>query len=143
MRPRFTGLLLLLASCAAEPLQPAVSTLESTPLSTVSTIRPVEENCREYAVPITVGGKEEIAYGKACQQPDGTWQIVQAPGGPEGAPNVLQPTIIYPAYPYYYDPWWGPPWWGPPWWGPPFGFAGFFGFGVGFHHHHHHRHHHH
>jgi hypothetical protein len=138
MRPRFTGLLLLLASCAAEPLPPAVSTLESTPLSTVSAVPPVEGNCREYTVPVTVGGKEELAYGKACQQPDGTWQIAQAPTRAEGAPNVLQPTIIYPAYPSYYDPWWGPPWWGPP-----FGFAGFFGFGFGSHHHHHRHHHHH
>lgn len=132
MRPSLTVLLLLLASCA-EPSGPAVPTLESTPLSTVSTIRPVEGNCREYTVPITVGGKEEQAYGKACQQPDGTWQIVAPSAGPEGAagaPSVAQSTIIYPAYPYYYyDPWWGPPWWG---------FGGFVGFGFHDHHHHHH-----
>jgi len=31
--------------------------------------------CREYQQTITVGGKTEEAYGKACRQPDGTWKI--------------------------------------------------------------------
>jgi hypothetical protein len=115
-------LLLLLASCAA-PSEPAVPTLESGPRSTVTTApAPVQESCREFTVPITVAGREEKAYGKACQQPDGTWQILPQAGGADGVrPNIpTQTTVIYPAYPYY-DPWWGPPWWGPPWWGP-FGF---------------------
>jgi surface antigen len=33
--------------------------------------------CREYKQTIYVGGREETAVGQACQQPDGTWQIVQ------------------------------------------------------------------
>jgi len=33
--------------------------------------------CREYNQTVTVGGKTEKAYGKACRQPDGSWQIVQ------------------------------------------------------------------
>ncbi len=32
--------------------------------------------CREYEQAITVGGKTETAYGTACRQPDGSWQIV-------------------------------------------------------------------
>ncbi len=32
--------------------------------------------CREYQQTIVVGGKEESAYGQACQQPDGSWEIV-------------------------------------------------------------------
>lgn len=32
--------------------------------------------CREYQQTITVGGQVEEAYGTACRQPDGTWQIV-------------------------------------------------------------------
>ncbi|MCB1680540.1 MAG: glycine zipper 2TM domain-containing protein [Rhodospirillales bacterium] len=32
--------------------------------------------CREFQQTIYVGGREESAYGVACQQPDGTWQIV-------------------------------------------------------------------
>lgn len=31
--------------------------------------------CREYQQTITVGGKTEEAYGRACRQPDGTWKI--------------------------------------------------------------------
>lgn len=33
--------------------------------------------CREYTQTINVGGKAEKAYGKACRQPDGAWEIVQ------------------------------------------------------------------
>lgn len=33
--------------------------------------------CREFQQTITVGGKKEQGYGKACQQPDGSWKIVQ------------------------------------------------------------------
>ncbi len=32
--------------------------------------------CREYQQTITVGGKTEQAYGRACRQPDGSWRIV-------------------------------------------------------------------
>lgn len=33
--------------------------------------------CREYQQTIVVGGKEQSAYGTACQQPDGSWEIVK------------------------------------------------------------------
>ena len=33
--------------------------------------------CREYQQTIFVGGVQEQAYGTACQQPDGSWKIVQ------------------------------------------------------------------
>jgi surface antigen len=33
--------------------------------------------CREFQQTITVGGQKQQAYGKACQQPDGSWKIVQ------------------------------------------------------------------
>lgn len=32
--------------------------------------------CREYQQRITVGGRDETAYGTACQQPDGSWEII-------------------------------------------------------------------
>ncbi|MEM7570348.1 MAG: RT0821/Lpp0805 family surface protein, partial [Pseudomonadota bacterium] len=32
--------------------------------------------CREYTQTIVVGGQQQDAYGRACQQPDGSWQIV-------------------------------------------------------------------
>jgi surface antigen len=34
--------------------------------------------CREYHQTIVVGGQQERAYGTACRQPDGTWQIQQS-----------------------------------------------------------------
>jgi surface antigen len=33
--------------------------------------------CREFQQTITVGGRREQGFGTACQQPDGTWRIVQ------------------------------------------------------------------
>lgn len=33
--------------------------------------------CREYTQTITVDGWSERAYGTACRQPDGSWQIVE------------------------------------------------------------------
>ena len=32
--------------------------------------------CREYQQTIYVGGQQETGYGIACQEPDGSWQIV-------------------------------------------------------------------
>lgn len=32
--------------------------------------------CREFQQNVTIGGRSEQAYGTACRQPDGTWQIV-------------------------------------------------------------------
>ena len=37
---------------------------------------PTGEFCREFQQEITVGGKTEQAYGKACRQPDGSWKIM-------------------------------------------------------------------
>lgn len=34
------------------------------------------ETCREFTQTVTVDGKTEDAKGRACRQPDGTWQIV-------------------------------------------------------------------
>lgn len=33
--------------------------------------------CREFQQTVTIGGRTEEAYGTACRQPDGAWQIVQ------------------------------------------------------------------
>lgn len=32
--------------------------------------------CREYRTTVTIEGRYETAYGTACQQPDGTWRVV-------------------------------------------------------------------
>jgi surface antigen len=33
--------------------------------------------CREYQQTIVVGGQKQTGYGTACQQPDGSWEIVK------------------------------------------------------------------
>lgn len=33
--------------------------------------------CREFQQRVTIGGKTEEAYGTACRQPDGSWEIVK------------------------------------------------------------------
>lgn len=33
--------------------------------------------CREFQTTVVVGGKQQQAYGTACQQSDGSWQIVK------------------------------------------------------------------
>ncbi|HKK30588.1 MAG TPA: RT0821/Lpp0805 family surface protein [Alphaproteobacteria bacterium] len=38
--------------------------------------RPDGQYCREFQQTVTIGGKEEQAYGTACRQPDGTWKVV-------------------------------------------------------------------
>lgn len=47
------------------------------------TITPVRDGrdqvgryCREYSQTIYVGGRQQSAYGTACQAPDGSWQVV-------------------------------------------------------------------
>jgi len=31
--------------------------------------------CREYVQTVNIGGKTQQAYGTACRQPDGTWEV--------------------------------------------------------------------
>ncbi len=33
------------------------------------------EYCREYQHTVVIGGRTEDAYGRACRQPDGSWEI--------------------------------------------------------------------
>lgn len=56
------------------------------------------EPCREYQTTVTIDGKTETAYGRACRQADGTWkrvppeQEVAAEGQPVG---VFKDDTIY------------------------------------------------
>lgn len=38
--------------------------------------------CREFQQKVTVGGKTEEAYATACQNPDGTWEVVSTGSNP-------------------------------------------------------------
>ena len=33
--------------------------------------------CREYQSTVTIDGQQEVAHGRACRQPDGSWKIVE------------------------------------------------------------------
>jgi len=41
------------------------------------TFREDGKYCREYTHVVNIGGQSQKAYGTACRQPDGTWQIVK------------------------------------------------------------------
>jgi len=36
--------------------------------------------CREFQQTVTIGGETQKAFGQACRQPDGTWEIQQRDG---------------------------------------------------------------
>jgi hypothetical protein len=91
---------------------------------------PVAQNCQEYNSQIYIGGVPQPAYGWACQQPDGSWQVSQDVPGQPPQVYIVPANPAYPVgYPYWaYDPYWGPR----------IGIGGTFIFagGHGFHHHH-------
>ncbi len=132
MRPSgFVAVFALLCSgCTAvvpPPPQPVVSQL-------TMTTPPNNPACRDYTMQATIQGKPQTIVGHACQQPDGSWRIVEGPQGQPGQVVTVYPPPAYAyAYPYpaYYDPWF---------WGPPVGFSVGALFFVDGHHHFHHFH---
>ena len=92
---------LVCSGCLAAPeREPIVS-------QATMTTTPGNPACRDYTLQAIVEGKPQTIVGHACQQPDGTWRIVE---GPPGQPVTVYVPPPYPYYPYYYDPWlWGPP----------------------------------
>jgi hypothetical protein len=63
--------------------------------SACSSVEPAQE-CREYAMPITVGGQQEQSDVLACLQADDSWRITQTTPG--------LPTQVYTVPPYDADP---------------------------------------
>ena len=45
-------------------------------ITPLNTFRHGNRYCREYQTEVTVGGERRSAYGTACRQPDGSWEIV-------------------------------------------------------------------
>lgn len=56
-----------------------------------------EPYCREFTKVVTVGGRAENAYGKACYKPDGSWEIV-SDDIPSSQPVTYYPEDNYVAY---------------------------------------------
>lgn len=51
----------------------ASGSVETTRIGTSTSGR----QCREFQHTVTIGGRTEQAYGIACRQPDGSWEVVQ------------------------------------------------------------------
>jgi surface antigen len=109
--------------------------------------------CREFQRSIVIGGRQELGYGTACRQPDGTWHTVATQRA--AAPVERRTTVYvrevprprytpyYPSYPYGYSPYRADPYgYYAPWgYGYPYWFPFHFTFDLGFlfHSGHHHR----
>ena len=78
-----SSLALLAASTACQP-QP-----DSTHLATAP--GQLQPECRDFRAPLTAGGKPEQATGQACQQPDGSWRVVQNTPGLPAQDYVVPP----------------------------------------------------
>ena len=125
------AVLLALAGCAGQAAPSAVATGQA----------PGDpENCRDFTSQVTVGGQPQQAVGRACQQPDGSWQVtLNTPGLPQQVYTLPPQAMSLYGYadPYYWEPWFygGPYFVG----GPVFVARGFHHFhhGGGFHHFHH------
>jgi surface antigen len=57
----------------------------------VAVVPPAEPVCHDFATPLTAGGRSEQARGQACEQPDGSWQVVQNTPGLPAQTYVLEP----------------------------------------------------
>jgi surface antigen len=59
--------------------------------------------CREYQQTVTIGGKQQNAYGTACRMPDGSWQIANSgqPAAAQPQQIAAQPAQIYQPQPRY------------------------------------------
>jgi surface antigen len=66
--------------------------------------------CREFTQTVEINGETQQAYGTACRQPDGTWQLTSAQPQTQQQQVVVQERVVEPVYydPYYprYYPYW-------------------------------------
>jgi surface antigen len=67
------------AACQPYPNEQQIATLPDQPQSSGQS----QPGCRDFTAPVTAAGKPEQSSGQACQQPDGSWRVVQnTPGLP-------------------------------------------------------------
>ena len=52
---------------------------------------PPAEDCRDFTETVTIGGRPQQAYGRACRQPDGTWRVDR----PAQMPQLPTPSATY------------------------------------------------
>ncbi len=95
------GFVLICSGCVAAPAPVVTQLTMTTP--------PNSPACRDYTLQATVQGTPQTIVGHACQQPDGSWRVVE---GVQGQAGQVVTTNAPPPYAYdpYYDPWlWAPP----------------------------------
>ncbi|HKI50537.1 MAG TPA: RT0821/Lpp0805 family surface protein [Geothermobacteraceae bacterium] len=64
--------------------------------------------CREFTQTVEINGETQQAYGTACRQPDGSWQLSSAQPQPQVRQQVVvRERVVEPAYPpAYYPSYW-------------------------------------
>src|SRR5580693_9818136 len=84
-------------SDGAVPMKRIISILAATlacaacQSSEVAVVPSAEPVCHDFATPVTAGGRPEQARGQACEQPDGSWQMVQNTPGLPAQTYFLEP----------------------------------------------------
>ena len=67
---------------ATAPVGEAIIWNEGPASGSVTTVRDGTSTsgryCREFQHEVTIGGKTERAYGTACRQPDGSWEVISS-----------------------------------------------------------------
>ena len=90
----------------------------------VGTVTPIRtyhrsggEPCRDFQRSLTVNGRTEVQFGRACRERDGSWTVTDTQSAYRDG---------YVQRDDYYDPWWDYPY------GRPYGYYGYMGPRYGF-----------
>jgi surface antigen len=76
------------------------ATASATPIETFQ--NEAGQHCREFEQTVTIGGREQQAYGTVCRMPDGAWKIMRkaerasAPPPPEATPIPRERAVYEP-----------------------------------------------
>jgi surface antigen len=87
---RWISSVAIIVACAACQYPPGGTPVAALP-------EQAEPVCHDFATPVTAGGRPEQARGQACEQPDGSWQMVQNTPGLPAQGFVLEPPGQPPA----------------------------------------------
>jgi hypothetical protein len=100
---------LVIAGCVVQPPPPPLSYAAAMPppvAQPAPQAAPAPAACREFQQTVTIGGTPQAAYGTTCQQPDGSWKVVDAPQAAPASVPAPQPQVaavpVYPTYAYPY-----------------------------------------
>jgi surface antigen len=86
MRSRIFVVIPMLACAACQPQQNAAQVA-----APPNEPQPPQVACHTFVVPVTTGGRPDQARGEACEQPDGSWQVVQTTPGIPPQSYTLEP----------------------------------------------------